>query len=89
VFFIQLFQDVGQTATVRSTYGTLIAFPIEISFECPQKFGTGWLSKNRQNQGAQISSNAAYLCTLQKRDNLQQRRSWRLFATPSSFTTDH
>ena len=37
---------------------------------------SGWLSKKRQMQGAQLSSNEAYLRTSKQREQLQQRSSW-------------
>ncbi len=41
-----------------------------------RKQTSGWLSKKRQMQGAQLSINEAYLRTLKRREQLQQRSSW-------------
>ena len=41
-----------------------------------KKQNSGWLSKKRQMQGAQLSSNEAYLRTSKQREQLQQRCSW-------------
>jgi len=40
-----------------------------------RKQKSGWLSKKRQMQGAQLSSNEAYFSTSKQREQLQQRRS--------------
>jgi hypothetical protein len=37
-------------------------------------------------QAAQLSSNEGYLGTSKQREQLQQRSSWWVFATPSRFT---
>ncbi len=48
--------------------------PTCYAFARKQKWG--WLSKKRQMQGAQLSSNEAYLSTSRQREQLQQRSSW-------------
>jgi hypothetical protein len=41
-----------------------------------RKQNSGWLSKKRQMQAAQLSSNEGYLGTSKQREQLQQRSSW-------------